>query len=305
MTDGPRKICFVTGSRADFGLLIWPMRAIQQTARADAATHRHRHASVPGIRLHHRQYPRRKASTSTTPSKRCSAAIPASASPNRSGSASSGSPMRSRGSSRISSWCLATATRRLRRRRRRCSCDCRWRICSAATSPKARSMNRSAMRSARWRICISRRNADSTRRLVQLGEDPSRIFTVGSPGIDAIKRLKLMDRETMSAAKSEWLLGERNVLVTFHPATVEADQSVGALDEIVRRAFNTRSEGFRLFFTLANADAEGRALNDQIQAFVSTRPAERHGGGVAWATSLHQPDERGRRRGRQLLERHL
>ena len=32
MTDAPRKICFVTGSRADFGLLIWPMRAIQQTA---------------------------------------------------------------------------------------------------------------------------------------------------------------------------------------------------------------------------------------------------------------------------------
>src|SRR6185369_10745396 len=32
MTDAPRKICFVTGSRADFGLLIWPMRAIQETA---------------------------------------------------------------------------------------------------------------------------------------------------------------------------------------------------------------------------------------------------------------------------------
>src|SRR5260370_39230391 len=31
MTDSLRKICFVTGSRADFGLLIWPMRAIQQT----------------------------------------------------------------------------------------------------------------------------------------------------------------------------------------------------------------------------------------------------------------------------------
>src|SRR5438309_2321636 len=31
MTDRPRKICFVTGSRADFGLLIWPMRAIQNT----------------------------------------------------------------------------------------------------------------------------------------------------------------------------------------------------------------------------------------------------------------------------------
>src|SRR6201986_951928 len=32
MADGARKICFVTGSRADFGLMVWPMRAIQQTA---------------------------------------------------------------------------------------------------------------------------------------------------------------------------------------------------------------------------------------------------------------------------------
>src|SRR6266566_6894462 len=31
MTDGFRKICFVTGSRADFGLLIWPMRAVRHT----------------------------------------------------------------------------------------------------------------------------------------------------------------------------------------------------------------------------------------------------------------------------------
>ena len=31
MSDGARKICFVTGSRADFGLLVWPMRAIRAT----------------------------------------------------------------------------------------------------------------------------------------------------------------------------------------------------------------------------------------------------------------------------------
>ena len=59
-------------------------------------------------------------------------------------------------------------------------------------------------------------NADSTRRLAQLGEDPSRIFTVGSPGIDSIKRLKLMDRETIGREVG-MALGERNVLVTFHP----------------------------------------------------------------------------------------
>jgi UDP-N-acetylglucosamine 2-epimerase (non-hydrolysing)/GDP/UDP-N,N'-diacetylbacillosamine 2-epimerase (hydrolysing) len=66
-------------------------------------------------------------------------------------------------------------------------------------------------------------------------------------------------------------LGQRNVLVTFHPVTVEADRSVGALDELFA-ALSALAPEFRLFFTLANADAEGRALNDRIKAFVSGRP---------------------------------
>jgi UDP-N-acetylglucosamine 2-epimerase (non-hydrolysing)/GDP/UDP-N,N'-diacetylbacillosamine 2-epimerase (hydrolysing) len=113
-------------------------------------------------------------------------------------------------------------------------------------------------------------NADSTRRLVQLGEDPSRVFTVGSPGIDSIKRLKLMDRETIGREVG-MALGERNVLVTFHPVTVEADRSVGALDELFA-ALSVLDPEVRLFFTLANADAEGRALNERIKAFVTGRP---------------------------------
>ena len=113
-------------------------------------------------------------------------------------------------------------------------------------------------------------NADSTRRLAQLGEDPSRIFTVGSPGIDSIKRLKLMDRETIGGEVG-MSLGERNLLVTFHPVTVEADRSVGSLDELFA-ALSALDPASRLFFTLANADAEGRALNERIKAFVADRP---------------------------------
>jgi UDP-N-acetylglucosamine 2-epimerase (non-hydrolysing)/GDP/UDP-N,N'-diacetylbacillosamine 2-epimerase (hydrolysing) len=110
-------------------------------------------------------------------------------------------------------------------------------------------------------------NADSARRLMQLGEDPSRIFTVGSPGIDSIKRLKLMDRETVGREVG-MELGAHNILVTFHPVTVEADRSVGALDELFA-ALSALDPEIRLFFTLANADAEGRALNSRIRAFVS------------------------------------
>ena len=135
---------------------------------------------------------------------------------------------------------------------------------------------------------------------MQLGEHPSRIHTIGSPGIDAIKRLKLMDRDTIGREVG-MALGERNMLVTFHPLTIEAGRSVNALDELFA-ALSTLDPEFRLFFTLANADAEGRALNARIKAFVS-EPAEHHRGRVSRTTSLHQSDEPGRCSGRQLLQR--
>jgi UDP-hydrolysing UDP-N-acetyl-D-glucosamine 2-epimerase len=113
-------------------------------------------------------------------------------------------------------------------------------------------------------------NRDSTRRLMQLGENPSRIHTIGSPGIDAIKRLKLLDREATGRAVG-MPLGARNALVTFHPLTIEAGRSVNALDELFA-ALSALEANFHLFFTLSNADAEGRALNQRIEAFVSGRP---------------------------------
>jgi UDP-hydrolysing UDP-N-acetyl-D-glucosamine 2-epimerase len=113
-------------------------------------------------------------------------------------------------------------------------------------------------------------NADSSRRLMQLGEYPSRIFTVGSSGIDSIKRMKLMDRDTLGREVG-MSLGAHNILVTFHPVTVEANGSRESLDELLA-ALSSLAPEVRLFFTLANADAEGRAFNERIKTFVAARP---------------------------------
>jgi UDP-N-acetylglucosamine 2-epimerase (non-hydrolysing)/GDP/UDP-N,N'-diacetylbacillosamine 2-epimerase (hydrolysing) len=104
---------------------------------------------------------------------------------------------------------------------------------------------------------------------MQLGEDPARIHTIGSPGIDAIKHLELMDRETVGREVG-MVLGPRNMLVTFHPLTIEAGHSVNALDELFA-ALSILDPEWRLFFTFSNADAEGRALNNRIEAFVASR----------------------------------
>lgn len=113
-------------------------------------------------------------------------------------------------------------------------------------------------------------NQGSTQRLIQLGEHPSRIHTIGSVGIDAIKYIDLMDRDSIGEAIG-MPLGDRNALVTFHPVTVEAGRSVAELDELFA-ALAMLEPAFHLVFTLANADAEGRALNSRIEAFASGRP---------------------------------
>ena len=79
-----------------------------------------------------------------------------------------------------------------------------------------------------------------------------------------------MDRETIGREVG-MPLGARNMIVTFHPLTIEAGRSENALDELFA-ALSTLDPEYRLFFTLSNADAEGRALNSRIETFVTSRP---------------------------------
>lgn len=268
MTDTPRKICFVTGSRADFGLLIWPMRAIQATAGLRLqliATGMHLSPefgyTIDNIRAEGFTV---DDTVETLLSSDSGAGIAKSVGLGVIGFADAFARLAPDLvvvlGDRYETFAAAQAAMYMR-------------------LPMAHLFGGDVTEGAideSIRHAISKMshlhftsNADSTRRLAQLGEDPSRIFTVGSTGIDSIKRLKLMDRET-TGRDIGMTLGDRNALVTFHPVTVEADRSVGSLDELFA-ALSTLDPEFRLFFTLGNADAEGRALNERIKAFVTDR----------------------------------
>jgi len=269
MTDTPRKICFVTGSRADFGLLIWPMRAIQETAGLQlqlVATGMHLSPefgyTIDNIRTEGFAV---DDSVETLLSSDSGVGVAKSVGLGVIGFADAFARLAPDLvvvlGDRYETFAAAQAAMYMR-------------------LPMAHLFGGDVTEGAideSIRHAISKMahlhfttNADSTRRLAQLGEDPARIFTVGSPGIDSIKRLKLMDRATIGREVG-MALGERNALITFHPVTVEADRSVGSLDELFA-ALSALDPEFRLFFTLANADAEGRALNERIKAFVTGRP---------------------------------
>lgn len=104
------------------------------------------------------------------------------------------------------------------------------------------------------------------RRVIQLGEQPERVFLVGGLGIDSIKRLRLLAREELESSL-DFQLGEKSLLVTFHPVTLEKASATEQMAELL--AALNELEGTNLIFTMPNADNEGRALIRMVEEFVA------------------------------------
>ena len=103
-------------------------------------------------------------------------------------------------------------------------------------------------------------------RVIQLGENPSRVFNVGGMGIENIKRLKLLTKDEFEKS-IEFKLNSKNILVTFHPVTLENStakeqfqQLLDAIDEL---------EDTNIIFTKANSDTDGRVINQMIDEYVT------------------------------------
>ena len=103
------------------------------------------------------------------------------------------------------------------------------------------------------------------KRVIQLGEHPDRVFLVGGLGIDNIKKLPLLDRPALEASLG-FQLGLHNLLITFHPVTLEDATSIQQMEELLA-ALKTLDDT-HLIFTMPNADTGGRVLFDMIEQFV-------------------------------------
>jgi GDP/UDP-N,N'-diacetylbacillosamine 2-epimerase (hydrolysing) len=106
------------------------------------------------------------------------------------------------------------------------------------------------------------------RRVVQLGESPERVFLVGGLGIDAIRRLPLLDRAALESSL-DLRLGEKNLLITFHPATLDGVDSARQMAELL--AALDLVPATQLIFTMPNADTHGRALSQMVEQYAAAR----------------------------------
>jgi len=107
-------------------------------------------------------------------------------------------------------------------------------------------------------------------RVIQLGEHPERVFDVGGMGVDAIKRIKLMSTEELQTALGI-KLGVRNLLITFHPVTLESrDSSIAHMKELLKAL--SRLQDTTLIFTMPNADSGRGELGNLVTDYVDSHP---------------------------------
>jgi len=109
----------------------------------------------------------------------------------------------------------------------------------------------------------------AARRVRQLGEADERVFVTGSPGIDQILATPLLDRAALAQRLGMALRG-RNLAVTFHPATLDSEDALDQLQQLLD-ALDGLGDGVGLVFTGANADPRGQAVNARLREFVAGR----------------------------------
>lgn len=113
-------------------------------------------------------------------------------------------------------------------------------------------------------------NAPAWQRVRQLGENPNYIYNVGSPGIDTI-----LSTPWLEASDLEQLLDfrfrSRNLLITYHPATLSGGSAAQEFQALLD-ALKGLNGDYGLLFTKPNADNDGRILSTMIDDFVAKHP---------------------------------
>ena len=107
------------------------------------------------------------------------------------------------------------------------------------------------------------------KRVVQLGESPDRVFNVGGLGVDVISKLEIIPREQLED-EMQFEFQKNNLIVTFHPVTLEHNSASRQVTELLRALGQFPDLG--LIITLPNSDTEGKAIAPLLTEFARKNP---------------------------------
>lgn len=105
------------------------------------------------------------------------------------------------------------------------------------------------------------------KRIIQLGESPERVFTVGGTGTENALKTPLMSKEDLEKSL-DFTLDRDYAVVTFHPVTLEKNTAKIQFRELLK-ALDKHSE-MKYIITKTGADADGRIINNMIDEFANS-----------------------------------
>ena len=97
-------------------------------------------------------------------------------------------------------------------------------------------------------------NPLSKKRVIQLGENPKRVFITGSLGVDRLMNIKLLSKKLIEK-KMKFKFNKKNILITYHPVTLEKNTSASQFKEILSAV--SKLKNTKLIFTYPNSDTFG------------------------------------------------
>jgi UDP-N-acetylglucosamine 2-epimerase (non-hydrolysing)/GDP/UDP-N,N'-diacetylbacillosamine 2-epimerase (hydrolysing) len=106
------------------------------------------------------------------------------------------------------------------------------------------------------------------RRIIQMGESPDRVFNFGAPGLDQLYGPTLLTRQELEKELG-FSLEDPIALVTYHPVTRDGGTADAQVSRLVAAI---KASGLKAVFTMANADAQGALINDRLQAACTRNP---------------------------------
>lgn len=103
-------------------------------------------------------------------------------------------------------------------------------------------------------------------RVIQMGEEPERVYCVGSLGVNNIRNEEIMTLTDLEDSL-QFKLGKRFLVITFHPVTMETSTAAEQCDNLLL-ALEEINDIYQLLFTLPNSDTEGRIIIQKINDYV-------------------------------------
>lgn len=104
------------------------------------------------------------------------------------------------------------------------------------------------------------------KRVIQLGEAPDRVFNVGALGVENILNTQVLSKKELEDNLG-FNLGDKSLLVTFHPVTLENSSSEEQFKNLLS-VLNEYVGEYRIIFTMPNSDTDGRVIMQLINQFV-------------------------------------